>query len=452
MAPYNRVSRRDCDNDPHVPVPTVTHVSMGGQGKDLVTVDEVWTENLSVGSLQSITSPNNKVVHMNKCTSIKFWIHKQTSKKSTADLQKGKNNHARECAMNYVLVSSMTAPHGKDGSVCALDIAQKGHVACTLSQQENAFRVWAKNTASEEVLWKCLYKVKTPSGLSNMLSTKVQSPSSERIVSFSSDGSVLSVCYGPVITLWDHSNATLLTSLSTESNISSNGDQTKRNIQEAHFMNATDDTLLLTTKRMVYTKSPFGGGSNRYLGNDEWSFGVGCLGDAKGSVSAVIPLPGFGKNLGVGGFFLAAVSAKDKKRSTLSVVDREKGGLLHVEKSDKSPMQWQVDGEVKSMFLNACHGSLLEVFVITDDHNMILLSTGDEMGGDIFGAPPVMRKVALKSQLRAPTLKFKALNKAPESKRRKISFGINRRSEYSGFDYPALSGKFTTSFIANSLG
>ena len=429
-------------------------MAMGGGGKDLVTVDEVWTENLSVGSLHSITTPNNTVVPMNKCTSIKFWMYKEASKKGNADLQKGRNNHAKECAMNYELISSMTAPHGRDGSVCALDIAQKGYVACTLSQQENAFRVWAKNTASEEVLWKCLYKVKTPSGLSNMLSQKVTPPSHERLVSFSSDGSVLSVCYGPVVTLWDHSNATLLTSLSTDGNISSNSNQTKLDIREAHFMNATDDTLLLTTKRVVYTKSPFGGGSNKYLGNDEWALGVGSLGDEKGSVSTVIPLPGFGRNRGAGGFFLAAVSAEDKKRSTVSVVDREKGKLLHLDKSNEIPMQWQVNGGVKSMAMNACHGSSLQVVVITDDYNMISLSTEDDMG-EIACANTIMRKVAGKSQLRAPTLKFTALNKEPETKRRKISIGINRRFEknrYAGFDFPALSGKFTTSFIANSLG
>ena len=316
VAPYNRVSRRDRNNDPHVPVPTVTHMGVGKNGKDLVTVDMVWTENLSVGTTRSIVAPNKNVIPMNVCTSIKFWVYKGVGRSNKSDRQR----RIRNTSMHYELVSSMTAPHGRDGSVCGRDVAPNGNVACSLSKEENAFRVWVKNTASEEVLWKCLYKVKTPSGFSNMLSAKAAPLSRERLVSFSSDGSVLSVCYGSVVTLWDHSSATLLTSMASNDNAA--GSEGNEEIQELHFMNKADDTLLIATKSQVCVKSPFGGGSSKcYLGNDQWTFNADILGDGTCTVSAVTPLPGFSRSSGSGGFFVTSVAVQGGKRSIISIVN-----------------------------------------------------------------------------------------------------------------------------------
>lgn len=447
-APYNRVSRRDRNNDPHVPVPTVTHMGVGKNGKDLVTVDMVWTENLSVGTSRNIVAPNKAIIPMNVCTSIKFWVYRGSSTEGKSERHRKKKNPT----MNYELVSSMAAPHGRDGSVCGLDVAPNGNVACSLSQEENAFRVWVKNTASAEVLWKCLYKVKTPSGFSNMLSAKKALSSSERLVSFSSDGSVLSVCYGSVVTLWDHSNATLLTSLATNDNAV--GSQPTEDIQEIYFINKSDDTMLLTTKTQVYVKSPFGGcGSKCYLGNDEWTFSSDTLGEGKGTLSAVTTLPGFGGSRGSGGFFVTSVSVEDGKKSIISIINREKGELLRLNTKNDTPTRWEVDGEVQTICMSSCRGSSLHLLAITKDCNMMSLNIETE-GQDMVTSTPTPIKKTVETQSTAPLLKFTAEEKEPPMKKRKITIRLNRRLEkkdYSGFDFPALSGRFTRAFIAGKL-
>ena len=50
-----------------------------------------------------------------------------------------------------------------------LAVSPNGDTACTLSRQEDAFRIWSKKTTYSQtgvasVMWKCLYKVKTPAG------------------------------------------------------------------------------------------------------------------------------------------------------------------------------------------------------------------------------------------------------------------------------------------------
>ena len=40
--------------------------------------------------------------------------------------------------MSYELVSSMAAPHERDGEVCAPAVAPYGRVACTLSKEKDA--------------------------------------------------------------------------------------------------------------------------------------------------------------------------------------------------------------------------------------------------------------------------------------------------------------------------
>lgn len=422
-------------------------MGIGKNGKDLVTVDMVWTENLSVGSARNIIAPNKDIVHMNVSTSIKFWTYKGAGRNNQSD----RKRKTRDNSMHYELVSSMASPHGRDGSVCGLDVAPKGNVACSLSKEENAFRIWVKNTTSEEeVLWKCLYKVRSPSGFSNMLSAKAALSSNERLVSFSSDGSVLSVCYGSIVTLWDHSSATLLTSVATNDNAS--GSQPKEDIREIYFMNKADDTLLITTKSQVCVKSPFGGGKC-YLGNDEWSFNAGILGGGTCTVLAVVPLPGFGGISASGGFFATSVAAEGGKKSIVSIVNREKGELHCLNNEAKSPARWEVDGEVQTLCVISCSDSSLQLVAITKDCSMVSMSLGVE--GHETLVPTSIPKRVVESQSRsAPLLKFTAEDKEPSTKRRKISIGLHKRvgkSDYSGLDFPALSGKFTRAFIIGQL-
>jgi hypothetical protein len=67
-----------------------------------------------------------------------------------------------------------------------------------------------------------------------------------------------------------------------------------------------------------------------------------------------------------------------------------------------------------------------------------------------------LEKEAVETKPKAPQLKFTHHDVLNSTKRRKISITVNKRSDknkdYLGFDFPALSGKFTRAFIAKNLG
>ncbi|KAL7536229.1 hypothetical protein ACHAXR_007008 [Thalassiosira sp. AJA248-18] len=451
VAPYNRVSRRDPLTDPHIPAPIVTHMAVGQDGKDMVTVDTVWTENTSVGSAYDLTGPQG-TTPMNVCTSIKFWTYLDSSKGGKSDQRKRRNGDA---PMSYELVSAMAAPHGREGEVCALAVAPNGSVACTLSQEEDAFRVWAKSAVTSpagvaSTHWKCLYKVKTPSGYANLLSQRATPALSQQLVTFSSDGTVLSVAYGPYITLWDHSNATLLTSMTLDVNATVS--RASKDIQSVNFLTKNDDAMLLTTASQIGVKSPFGGAKSCYLGNDEWSFDVGSF-DKEGIVSASVPLYDFECKSAAGGVFAVAITVGNGSKSVISVISRDEGKVVCAEGAD-SPLQWQVDGEVQSLCLDKCVGSFVRLLAVTKDCQMISLSCGsDGHARNGLAAPRLEVQSTRDAQAQAPVLKTgaKAADEEPPVKRRKVTIGISGEN-FSGFEFPSLSGKFTSSFIAQSLG
>eukprot|EP00585_Thalassiosira_rotula_P001211 CAMPEP_0196161758 /NCGR_PEP_ID=MMETSP0910-20130528/47493_1 /TAXON_ID=49265 /ORGANISM="Thalassiosira rotula, Strain GSO102" /LENGTH=1123 /DNA_ID=CAMNT_0041426703 /DNA_START=163 /DNA_END=3534 /DNA_ORIENTATION=- len=466
VAPYNRVSRRD-PTDPHVPAPTVTHMAIGENGKDLVTVDTVWTENTSVGRTHDPSGPRGPA--MNAYTSIKFWSHVDGSsiKRNKSDQHKRRNG---DVPMGYELVSSMAAPHGRNGAVCALAVSPDGSAACTLSREEDTFRMWVKSanvgggasTSAGSTLWKCLYKVKTPSGYANLLSRSgaSSSVSGGRPVAFSSDGTVLSVSYGPYVTLWDYSNATLLTSVTLDGD---NGNEHESGIRSVDFLTKSDDAMLLTTAGRVGVKSPFGGVRSRYLGDDEWSFDVRAFGEGA-VVSAVVPLYDFEGASGGGGYF--AVSITCASRSVVSIIGREEGGVVCVKDADGCSFRWPIDGEVQSLCVDECSGSSVRLLAITRDWRMLSLSIGSKNG------PAARKRIQAVSerenvlaQPRAPVLKSGAATTTDgevvalqsSMKRRKVSIGnpgkLTGEDVISGFEFPnALSGKFTSAFIAKSLG
>jgi hypothetical protein len=442
VAPYNRVSRRD-PLDPHIPAPVVTHMAVGQNGKDMVTVDTVWTENTSVGSSYELPGPQG-MTRMNLCTSIKFWSYVEGAKSS--DQRKRRNG---DVPMSYDLVSAMVAPHGRDGEISALAVAPDGQVACTLSQEEDSFRVWVKTTDTSptgavSTHWVCQYKVKTPSGYANLLFQRDASELGTQLVTFSSDGSVLAVSYGHVCTLWDHSNATLLASLTI-------GDTaTIKDIQSVNFLTENDDTILLTTASQFGVKSPFGGSKSCYLGNDEWSFNAGSYGKG-GLVSAVVPLHDFEcENGGNGGLFAVSIALSNGSRSVVSIISRVEGSVVYA-KGTKKELQWIVEGEVESLCIDKCAGSSVTLLAITKDSQMLSLSCGPEKG-----ASSMEISSTKDARPQAPVLKVGAgsVIEEPSVKKRKLTIGAmeGSNSKFSGFEFPALSGKFTSAFIAKSLG
>ena len=447
------MSRRDPKTDPHIPTPAVTHMAVGRSGRDMVTVDAVWTENSSVGAAYDLVGPAGDVVPMNVCTSIKFWSHVDSSGPSrsrSAEHQRKRRNG--DVPMGYELVSSMAAPHGRGGEVCALAVSPDGGVACTLSREEDAFRVWAKSTEVPVGKWKCHYKVRTPSGYASLLSRGVNSSSlGQQLVAFSTDGTVLSVSYGPYVTLWDHSDATLLTSLSLDDKAAVPS-RASEEIQTINFLTGNDDAMLLTTASQIGVKSPFGGMRSCYLGDDEWSLDVASLFGKGAVVSAVVPLADFeDQGGGSGGFFAVSITIGNGSKSLISVMNRDNGKLMTSLGTD-APIQWKVDGVIRSLYVEKSLGSSVQLLAITKDCQMLSLRVGHAImsNAEILSTG--------NSRAQAPVLKIGTKSTDAEErptsvKKRKVSIVIPRGGaesarNLSGFVFPALSGKFTCAFVA----
>eukprot|EP00578_Thalassiosira_sp_NH16_P014380 CAMPEP_0181114976 /NCGR_PEP_ID=MMETSP1071-20121207/21188_1 /TAXON_ID=35127 /ORGANISM="Thalassiosira sp., Strain NH16" /LENGTH=1123 /DNA_ID=CAMNT_0023199157 /DNA_START=98 /DNA_END=3469 /DNA_ORIENTATION=- len=484
VAPYNRVSRRDAA-DAHVPAPAVTHLAVSEDGRDMVTVDAVWTENTSVGASHLVGGGTGTTSHptapMNVCTSIKFWSYVDGGDAKggggrSFDQRQQRKRAGGDVPMNYELVSSMAAPHGREGEVCSLALSPHGNVACTLSREEDAFRVWVKNTAVDSggglasTLWKCLYRVRTPSGYANLLSASggLKSSGRENLISFSSDGTVLSVSYGPCVTLWDHTDATLLTSLTL-----GDSENTGEDIRTADFLTGDDDAMLLTSGGRIGVMSPFSGAPRScYLGEDEWTYNaasdsLGGRDDA--TVSAVVPLPDFegrGGQAGGGGAgsLAVATTANEGSKSIVRIFPRCPRGQYMC--GDVANIQWEVDGEVQSLLCMERSRSgpkrFVRLLAVTKDCRMLSLSHGFDRHGAKKRRHTLMdaRSHGDTWAHNAPVLKVGpgSAQQQPPAKRRKVSIGTSLRTkgdainETVGFEFPALSGKFATAFIAQSLG
>lgn len=473
MAPYNQVSRRD-PSDPHVPEPTVTHMAVGQSGKDMVTVDTVWTENTIVGAARELIGPKGNITRMNVITCIKFWTHVDSSIKLVKSADYQRKRRSGDVPMSYELVASMSSPHGREGMVCALAMAPNGSVVCTLSREEDAFRIWAKKnsdsppsasgTGGRVTAWTCLYVVKTPSGFANLLAQNANSSSiGQQLVAFSSDGTVLSVSYGPYVTLWDHSNVTLLTSISLTDNTALPNSLNEK-IETVNFLPGHDDAMLLTTAHQIRIKSPFGGVKS-YLGDDEWLFCADSIGmDAivlgnDAFVSAVSLLERGEGIRGIGGHFAVSITFNDRSKSIVSIVNRDKGEVAMLAGTD-TPICWQVDGEVQSLYVEKHLDSVIQLLAVMKDCRMLSLScgTGDDTEKKGLDASKYAEVRLNRSQ--APILKLgsKVVDTQKYTvKRRKVSIGMSQREfsnnhGYSGFEFPALSGKFTSALIARGLG
>ena len=87
---------------------------------------------------------------------------------------------------------------------------------------------------------------------------------------------------------------------------------------------------------------------------------------------------------------------------------------------------------------------------------MLLLSCGSEEGGLAMSSSTEVLSTRDARHAQAPVLLGATTEtNEPAVKKRKISIGMSRlgggSGDTSGFEFPALSGKFTSSFIAQSL-
>jgi NET1-associated nuclear protein 1 (U3 small nucleolar RNA-associated protein 17) len=243
VAPFNRISRTEDDDFP-LPTPSITNHIFSDDGSQLVTLEETPTENLFIGSYERKGNEEYGIV-----STIRFWSWRDSS--------------ATQGGAPYALSAAMTYPHGPKNRVSALTLTKDGSMACTISNDEKAFRVWHKVIADEEddeslPTWTCRYKVTIPAGFSNFLTSRDG-------VAFSDDSSIIAIAFGSMVTLWDSVEARFLKSIRHLEDFTCPIDSIK-------FVKTgkLQDLLLIKSDLGVSLQSPFGNGANL----KGWSWGL----------------------------------------------------------------------------------------------------------------------------------------------------------------------------------
>lgn len=227
VAPFNRISRTENNENP-LPTPSITSHAFSESGNELITLEETMTENVYVGAQDR---NGHGIV-----STIRFWSWNNYSTSTQKQLP-------------YTLTAAMTYPHGPKNRISALAVASNGLVACTVSNDEKAFRIWNQSKSqkgnSEPASWSCRYKVTIPAGFSNFKTAKGG-------VAFSEDGSVLALSFGGMVTLWETDEARYLTAIRHLDDINSCIDH----VQFVSF-GGLHDLLLVKSPSGVSLQSPF---------------------------------------------------------------------------------------------------------------------------------------------------------------------------------------------------
>ena len=468
VAPYNRISRRSPD-DPAVPAPQVTHLCLSESGDDMITIDTILTENTGSGGARKVRAQGGSGAeeNMTLLTTIKFW----TWSKGSAG--KGGSRKDGSLDMPYELISAMPLPHGLAGEVSSLAMTSDGSRACTLSHEEGAFRVWAKGRSYESEhpssaeprspLWKCLYKITTPSGFARAMPKSPPVPGQQ--VAFSSDGSVLAVCYGEHVSLWDHTNSALLTSVK---NIES--------ICDVQFTRTGADMLLLRGKTSVALQAPFGNNNRAYAGGS-WSYSITRQGD-------IANLPG---KIDV----LHAVSIASRKEiavalwekttniTSIIVLDEITGDAKT--NGSGAPSFWRIPGKLQALYdvsrndNNNAEGTS-RLVALADSHELLSLECIETTIEEGHSSEQPEYDVRFKSEAfgllgnstsGAPTLTSIASPNKRRKKSKDLSFDSNKdiiarfgnnndgssskSAPLPSSELPTLSGTFARDFIGRSL-
>jgi hypothetical protein len=330
VSPYNRISRQQQDESP-MPVPAIVNHSFSASGNDLITVDEVMTENTFVGAfIKGQNGPDYGVV-----TTIRFW----TGNDSSTATDGGSSSRSTP----YHEVASMTFPHGPKNRISAMAISPDGTLACTVSTDERAFRVWQKEGGAVFVKpendddddeaqrrqekhtvprpptapsWSCRYKVTTPCGFSNMVTHR-------DAVAFSNDSSILAIGYGNFVTLWDTRETRLLTSvrhLESGGTGSDYEDAPTTAIDSIQFINTnrSHDLLLTQSQAGIALQSPFGVLAGSCL--PRWSWGIPTRFQKGLVVSSACFMPNHDS-------FAVSMYSTLKDKSSVVWIDAETGDL-----------------------------------------------------------------------------------------------------------------------------
>jgi hypothetical protein len=438
VAPYNRVSRTSPGDSP-MPSPTITHCAWSKAGDDLMTVDTVPTENACMGAMQQL--PNGTPVGV--ISTLRFW-----------SIPKGGKSHELSAAMTY--------PHNSDNMVSATALSLDGQVACTVSNDEKAFRLWRKDMSQDEEKngrrlpsWECRYKITTPAGYSNFATGRSG-------VAFSSDASTLAIAFGHMVTLWDHREMSLLTSLRHIDN-----DLTP--IEAITFLDTKrlPDMLLTRSSTGVSLQSPYGSRGPINLG---WVWAL--PGNAKKEsvchaeflpVNDVVAIAIYHETKETCRIvWINAVTGEPVSVSgAIQIVDDIPGMILSVAAVGKSPQKsnWTRRGSTEIAPTRLC--------VLTDKGEMILLDTqvadllesslDTTMVGSTAPTVPVL-SVRAGNIRKRPREVLRAEDLGDDSGHKRLSLdnfggvtGEGSSSSNLASELPHLRGSFARAFVARNL-
>ena len=444
IAPFNRVSKTEAEDAP-MPAPSVTNHTFCNEGKELITLEETPTENVYVGAFDDRAKKGAYGV----VTTIRFWRWNKESGSEESPMSRNP----------YTLTAAMSFPHGPKNRVSALAASQDGSIACSVSNDEKAFRLWRKVIAEDDEgtkripAWTCHYKVTIPAGFSNF--------STERNgVDFSGDGSILAVCCGNMVTLWDSSEARFLTSLRHLEGSAGPIDAVK-------FISSglLQDVLLIKSELGVSLQSPFGSRS----GHKGWSWGV-PTGLKSVRVSAADFLPSHGC-VAVTVFhsasgrsrliFIDAMTGKPGLNGAgPAVLDEIDGCIISLSAAGEAPKKSNWDDEEPS------EDTSMRLYSLANNGNLSLFT---EAGGfsSTFPAASKDQEVELgptmsisrgrHSKRQRESEPMSVLQQEPLSKKSAldifslVSIGDNKAAAPATSDLPLLSRNFVRSFVGRRL-
>ena len=249
VAPFNRVSRMKSTQS-QVPAPTIINAEWDAAAKRLLTVDTVPTENNAIGASEQLEDGTMIGI----VSTIRFWKFNENS-------------------LVFDPCAAMASPHGPRAKISSAALSPDGKYACTVSNDEKAFRLWRRSTREQGDDWNCTYRVQFPSGYANSIS----GPSA---VSFSHDASVVAIGFGNVVTLWDRHNVTLLTSL--RHGESDEVAKTVLFIQSGEL----EGMILIQSSSSISLQSPY---ANKGISSKDWFW---TAPSGSWAIRSVSPLPG----------------------------------------------------------------------------------------------------------------------------------------------------------------
>lgn len=460
IAPYNRISRKEAHHKAY-PRPEITHFTMSNSGNDMITIESMLSENVGVGKpcrVKSFTTSGEDLSDEMAITStIKFWSWSREMER---------NAETKNIGMPYELVAAMPYPHGlKNGRISSLAISPDGTTACTLSKAEGFFHIWnkvknagidgSKGSSGPAVpSWKRLCKIAIPAGYAQVGT----SDQNGQLVAFSPDSSVIAMALGKHITLWDHTNATLLNTVATA--------DTVRSVQ---FVRSPMDMLLVLGERSLSLLPPFGPG---YLGTTAWSFSLPKVTedpDTQVEILNAIALPSL-REIAV----VLEVFQNSVKSSKVIVLDMS-SGKAKTNNSDEV-FSWDISGSVQSITdVSHCNASWrnsnASLLVVTSDNEMLALErtpTDDQkeaLSRGCFARIENNNSKALTSYVpnKLESFKRKRLDNEsmPPSKRADIdvagallftdSTNESNSVPLSTFQLPSLNSSFVRSFVGRHL-